>query len=172
MCGAEGIHHIVVGIRSQSLGILLLTHLHFFLCLVVSRIFLVDAHGLALFFGIEAEVFEQEHLAGLECSGSFLCFCAVGSEGHGSIECSSDSFFDLSERQFGIYLAFRLAHVAHDDECTAIGKNLLECGERTADARVIGDVTVLVEGHIEVHTYDGFPACEVASIDCHDVGNI
>ena len=168
----EGVHHIVIGVIGEGLGKLLLTHLHFFLCLVVSRIFLVDAYGLTLFFGIEAEVFKQKHFAGLQGSGSFLCFGAVGGERHGGVERSGYGFFDLTERELGVHLTFGLTHVAHDDKRAAVGKHLLKGGERTADAGVVGDVTVLVEGHIEVHTYDGFPACEVASIDCHDVVSV
>ena len=172
VCSAEGIHHIVVGIRCQSLGELLLTRLHFLFRSFESGIGLVDAHGLTLFFGIEAEVFEQKHFAGLQGCGGFLCFGAVGGERHGGVERSGYGFFDLTERELGVHLAFGLTHVAHDDKRAAVGKHLLKGGERTADAGVVGDVTVLVEGHIEVHTYDGFPACEVASIDCHDVVSV
>ena len=45
-----------------------LTILHFLLGIGVSGIFLVDTYGLAFFFGMEAEVFEQEYLAGLEAA--------------------------------------------------------------------------------------------------------
>ena len=168
----EGVHHIAIGVSGEGLGELLLTRLHFLFGRFESGIGLVDANGLTFFFGIEAEVFEQKHFAGLQGCGCFLCFGAVGGERHGGVERSGYGFFDLTERELGVHLAFGLTHVAHDDKRTAVGKHLLEGGERTADAGVVGDVTILVEGHIEVHTYDGFPACEVASIDCHDVVSV
>ena len=49
----------------------------------------------------------------------------------------------------------------HDDQAAAVGEDLLECGERTADTGVVGDVAVLIEGHIEVYTYYSLLAIEI-----------
>ena len=109
-----------------------------------------------LFFGVEAEVFKQEHFAGFEIGGSFSSVGAIGSKLHVAAECLGHCVLDLGERVFGVDLAFGLAHVAHDDERAAVGEDLFEGGEGTADAGVVGDVAIFVEGHVEVNADDGF----------------
>ncbi len=167
MCGAEGIVHIYVGIRSQSLRKFFLTFFHFLLGGFVGGVFFVNAYGLAFFFGIEAEVFEQEHLAGLEGGSHVGGGSAVGSELHVGAESLGYGFLNLAERHFGVHFAFGLAHVAHDNERTAVFEDFLKGGESAADTGVVGDVSVLVQGHIEVNAYDGFMAIEVEVVDCH-----
>ena len=50
----ESIVNIYIGIRGQLLGKVFLLSLHLFLCLIVSGVGLINAHGFALFFGVEA----------------------------------------------------------------------------------------------------------------------
>ena len=166
--GAEGIHHVVVGIGSEGLGKLLLAFLHGFLRGIIGGVGLVDAHRLAFLFGIETEIFEQQHFAGLEGCRSFLCFGAVGSKGNGSFERCGYGLLDSTEGELGVDFAFGLAHVAHDDESAAIGKNLFEGGEGAADAGVVGDFSFFVEGHIEVYADDSLLTCEITSVDSHN----
>ncbi len=165
--GAECVVHIYVGVRSQSLGEVFLTFFHFLLGVSVGGIFLVDAHGLAFFLGIEAEVLEQESLAGLQSGSHVSGGSAVGSELYVGAESLGYGVLDLRERHLGVHFAFGLAHVAHDDERTAVSEDFLEGGESTADTGIVGDVAVLVQGHIEVNAYDGFVAVEVEIVDCH-----
>ena len=42
----------------------------------------------------------------------------------------------------------------HDDGGTTVSKNLLQGGEGTADTGVVSDLTILIEGYVEVYTYD------------------
>ena len=154
VCGAECVVHVYIGVACQSLGKFFLTFFHFLLGCVVSGVFLVDAYGLAFFLGIEAEVFEQQHLTGLEFLGLFGSLCAIFGEFNRSVESLAYGILNLSERELGVYLAFGFAHVRHYDECATIVKNFLEGGEGAADAGIVGDVGVFIQGHIEVNAYD------------------
>ena len=57
--------------------------------------------------------------------------------------------------------------MAHDDEASAISKNFFKSRESAADAGIVGDITVLIQGDIEVHTNNGFFAVEIVLIDSH-----
>ena len=168
VCRTKRVVHVYVGIGSQSLGKFLLAGFHCLLSLFVSGVGLLDANGLAFFFGIEAKVFEQEHFAGLEGGSCFGCFGAVGSKLNGNAEVCAHRFYDLRERELGVHLSFGLAHVAHDDECAAVGKDFLKRGQCAANAGVVGHVTVLIEGYVEVNANNGLEAFEIACVDCHN----
>ncbi len=166
VCGAECVVHVNVGIRGELFGKFFLALFHFLLGGVVVGVFFVDTHGLAFFFGVEAEVFEQEHLAGLEVGGHVVGGGAVFGESYVGAEGLGNGVLNLAERHFGVHLAFGLAHVRHDDERTVVVQDFLEGGEGTADAGIVSDVAVLVEGHIEVNADDGLLAIEVEIVDC------
>ncbi|GFI34690.1 hypothetical protein IMSAGC014_01187 [Bacteroidaceae bacterium] len=112
----KGIINVDVCIRSQSLGKFFLAGFHGILCLFVSGISLIYAHRLAFFFRIEAKIFKQKDFARFESSGSFGGFCAIGSKLNGHTQMLSNSFGNLTEREFRINLTFGFTHVAHDDE--------------------------------------------------------
>ncbi len=57
--------------------------------------------------------------------------------------------------------------MAHDDEAAAVGEDFLECGERTADTGVVGDVAVLVQGNVEVNAHNCLLAVEIVLINSH-----
>ena len=60
----------------------------------------------------------------------------------------------------------------HNDEATTVSEYLLESGECTADTGIIGDLAILVEGHIEIHANDRALAFEIVSFDfCHNCKN-
>ena len=46
---------------------------------------------------------------------------------------------------------------------------MLEGGECTANAGVVGNFTVLVQGYIEIHTNDGLLASKIVTVDSHNV---
>ena len=163
---SEGVVDIAVGVRSQRLGELLLRSLHRLLGLLVGGILLLDAHGLALLFGVEAEVFEHQRLARFERRSGLGSLGAVGSELDGHAQFFAHGVDDLAQRELGVDLAFGLAHVRHDDEAAAVGEHLFQRGKRPADAGVVGDFTVFIQRHVEVHADDRAFALEIVRIDC------
>ena len=58
--------------------------------------------------------------------------------------------------------------MAHDDAGTTIGQNLLQCGQSAADAGVVSDVTILVQGYIEIHADDCLFASKFVLVDSHN----
>ena len=164
---AECVVYIDVGIRSEFLSEVFLTLFHLLLCGIVAGVGFVNPDGLAFLFRIEAEVFEKENLAGLERCGHVGGSHAVGGELNVGTKSLCNGIFNLRERHLGVDLAFGLAHVRHNDERTAVGKHFFQCGEGTTDTGVVGDVAILVEGHIEVYTYDSLLTFEIEIIDSH-----
>ena len=164
---SEGVVDVAVGIRSQRLGELLLRSFHRLLGLLVSGILLLDADGFALLLGIETEVFEHQHFARLQRSGSLGGLGAVGSELDGRAQLFTDGIHDLFQREFGIDLAFGFAHMRHDDEASAVGEHLFQRGQRPANAGVVGNFTVFIQRHVEIHADDCAFAFEIVRIDCY-----
>ena len=168
MSGTEGIHHVAVSIAGQSLGELLLAGLHSFLGLVIFGSTLLYTHGLAFLFGIVAQVLQQQGLTHLQSLGSVGSLGAVGSECYGNAQSLLYGLADLTQREFRVHLSFGFAHVRHDDSCTTISQNLLQCGQGTADAGVVCDLTILIKGYVEVYTYDCLLTGKVKFVDCHN----
>ena len=54
----------------------------------------------------------------------------------------------------------------HDDEAATVGEHLFQRGKRPADAGVVGDFTVFIQRHVEVHADDRAFALEIVRIDC------
>ena len=165
----EGIHDVAVSVRSERLGKLLLAGLHSLLSLVVSRIFLIDANGLTLFLRIETQVLEQQSLTHLQSLSSISSLSAVGSESNGNTQSLLYSLTDLTQRLLGVNLSFGLTHVRHDDDSTTISQNLLQGGQSTADTGVVSNLTILVQGYVEVYTYDCLLTGKVEFVNCHNV---
>ena len=114
---------------------------------------------------MEAQVLEQQHLARLQGIGLCLSISTVLSKLDGSTQCSGYSTGDLAQRQFMVDFAFGLAHVRHDDEGTAVSKNLFQCGNCTADAGVVGDFSFFVQGYVEVNAHDCLLTGKIKIID-------
>ena len=167
MCCTKGIHYVTVSIACQSLGELLLTDLHGLLSLFVSGIGLLNSYRLAFLFGIVTEILKQECFTHLQGCSSFLSFSTVGSKCNRTADSLLHSTTNLAERKFGVHLAFGLTHMAHDDGGTTIGNNLLQCGKGTTDTGVVGNLTILVQGHVEVHAHDCLFAGKLVIINSH-----
>ena len=73
---------------------------------------------------------------------------------------------DVTEGELVLDL-LRTTEVRADDDRATIGEDLLECGEGGTDTRVVRDVEVSIQGHIEVHTYECLLACEVELVNRH-----
>ncbi len=167
--GTEGIHHVAVGVRSQHLGKLFLTSFHLLLSGLVSRIFFVDTYRLAFLFRIETQVLQEQHLARFQGSRLVLCLCAVVSKLNRTAESSSHSVYNLAQAELSLHFAFRLTHVAHDDERTTLIQDVLQRRQRTTDTGVVSNLTILVQWHIEVHTYNRLLTGEFVIFDSHSV---
>ncbi len=110
-----------------------------------------------LFFGMEAEVFEQEGLAGFEVGGHLAgdCADAVGGEGYvfvvaeDVVEQDAEVVDDGAEAHGGDGLALGAAEVRAEDDLGLVAERVLDGGEGLADAGVVGDDAVL-ERDVEV----------------------
>ena len=109
------------------------------------------------FFGMEAEVFEQERLAGFEVGGHFAgdCADAVGGEGYvlvvaeDVIEQAAKMGDEGAEAHGLDRLALGAAEVRAEDDLGLVAESVLDGGEGLADAGVVGDDAVL-ERNVEI----------------------
>lgn len=109
--------------------------------------------GAALLLGVEAEVLKQDDLAtGGAVDGLLdLGADAVLSEGDGLAEQLGQDGDDGLKAVLLVDLAVRTAEVGHqDDGLGAIVDGILDGGQSTDDALVVGDGLVLVERDVEV----------------------
>src|SRR5271154_1577301 len=106
---------------------------------------------------MEAEVFEQEWLAGFEVRGHLGGdgADAVRAEGHvfvvaeDVVEEAAEMIDDGTKAHGGDRLALGTAEVGAEDDLGSVAERVLDGGERLADAGVVGDDAVL-EGDVEV----------------------
>src|ERR1019366_6669421 len=140
MGGAEGIIDVVLGKLGELLG----------------KSFVV-----LFFFGVEAQVFEQQRLAFFEFERYFFGFRpdTVGAEAHVFsarqffIEQHAQTLGHRLQAQLGIGVAFGTAEVRRQDQARAVTQSVLDAGQGFANARVVHDPAV-VERDVEVHTHE------------------
>ena len=108
------------------------------------------------FFRMEAQVFEQQHVAVLERLGRGFRFRAdaIGREGHGLAEQLRQARGGRFQTHFGIHLALGPAQVRSQNQPAAALQDVLNGGQRGLDARVIGDFAGVVQGYIEIHAHE------------------
>ena len=113
-----------------------------------------EARVVFLFFGMEAEIFQQENIAWLQLGGgSFGYFTyAVGGEGYFLAQKLGEALGYRSQRHFGDDLSFRAAEMAGEDEGGALLQQIVYGRQGSADALVVGDFLLIVQGNIEVGT--------------------
>jgi hypothetical protein len=110
-----------------------------------------------LFFGVEAEVFEQEWLAGFEVGGHLAGDLADAVRGEGYVFVVAEDVVeegaevvDEGAKAHGLDgLAFRAAEVGAENDFGFVAEGVLDGGEGLADAGVVGDDAVF-EGDVEV----------------------
>ena len=168
----EGIVYIAICIRGQLFGEFFLAFLHSFLCCGFFLIGSVVSQttGFAFFFGIETEVFQQQHFARLQ-SGSFdssLFAHAIVGELHFHTQQFVQVLQDVLQREFFSH-AFRTAQVRTDDDAATISQNFLQRGESGTHTSIICNVEVLVQRHIEVYTDECLFTGKVELINCHNL---
>ena len=110
-----------------------------------------------LFFGVEAEVFEQEGLAGFEVGGHLAGDGADAVGGEGDVLVVAEDVveeaakvIDEGAEAHGVDgFALGAAEVRAEDDLGLVAEGVLDGGEGLADAGVVGDDAVL-EGDVEV----------------------
>ena len=126
------------------------------------------------FFGVVAQVFEQQHLAGLELARHFAGHFAdaVGREGHVDrfadllVEQLAQAVDDRAQRILRIRLALGAAQVRGQNDLGPMLERVFDGGQRGHDAGVVGDGrAVFGERHVEVD------ADEDALVGQFDVAN-
>ena len=165
----KGIHYVAVCITGQCLGKLFLAGFHGLLGIVVGWVVFLNTHGFAFLLRIETEVLKQQHLTGLQGIGSLLGFGAVGGKLHFCAQGSGHGVDNLTERELGIHFSLGFSHMRHDDKGTTVSKNLLQGRESTADAGVVSDFAILIQWHIEIHTYNCLFAGKVELVNFHNL---
>ena len=150
---AKSVVNIAVGVACKSLCKVGLTSLHLLLGVVVGGIFLVDTYWLAFLLRIETQVLKQQHFAWLQSGSCIGSLSTVGGEFNLSAESGGYVVNNLAQGKFRIDFTFGLAHVRHHYERTAVSENLLQSGQRAADAGVVGYLTFFVQGNVEINTY-------------------
>ena len=89
---------------------------------------------------------------------------AVGGEFHRRAEALGHMIHDVLEGE-RVGHALRTAEVGHDDEGTATGEHFLKGRHSPADAGVVRNFELLIEGNVEVHAHDRLLAGEIVGID-------
>ena len=169
---AESVVDVAVCVRGKGLDEFLLGLLH---NLLGGFLFLIggifgQSTGLAFFLCVVAEVFQQEGLAGLQGIGLGLGLHAVIGKLDGNAQAFAHAAHDVLEAEFGIHF-LGTAQVGHDDEGTTFGQHLLKGGHGTADAGVVGNFKIFVQGNVEVHAHDGLFTGKVVLVNklLHDI---
>ena len=172
VCCAESVVHVAVGVGSQLGGECLLALLYGSLCslLLLFGCILGQSAGLALLLCVEAEVFEQEHLSGLQRSGLCVSLLAVRGELYGNSQKLLHAGDDVLQGEL-VSRALGLAKVRHHYQRAAACKDLLECGNGRPDAGIVGYVEFGIEGNVEIHPDNGLLATEIVSVDSFHIEN-
>ena len=161
---SESVHHPAVSIGSEFLGELFLGSLHGLLGSLVCRILLVDSDRLAFLLRIETEILEKKSLARLKSCSKLVCLLAVRSELYRNAEFLAHCINYLGQGKFRLDLSFRLAHVGHDDEGTALLKNEFEGRKCSANTSVVCDFAVL-DRDVEIDSHNGLLAIKIVSVN-------
>src|SRR5690606_440071 len=75
---------------------------------------------------------------------------------------------DGSQRELGLALALGTPQMARHHGQSTVADDVLDRGERLSDAEVVRDRAAVVEGHVEVDTYEDTGPIEVQVFDALD----
>lgn len=109
--------------------------------------------GAALLLNVESEVLQQDNgtVVGLVDNSLDLGADAVGSKGDGLAQKLLELGNNRLEGVLGVDSAIGTSKVGHqDDSLGAIVESVLDGGDGTGNSLGVGDVLVLIEGHVEV----------------------
>ena len=146
MHGAESVGDVDVGHGGQFLG---------------------ERRVVLLLFGVEADVLQQHGLAGLDFSGQLLGVRAddVLGQLHFKAQLFREALGHGREGILHVELALGAAQMRAEDDGGLVLEQVFDRRKRGVDARFVGDVLVLVQGHVEVATDQYFLAGNVDVFD-------
>ena len=135
---------------------------------------LLAERGIVLLLAlVEAQVLHHQHVAVAQRRGLRAGVVAhrVGGEHHGLAHKLGELLGGGTQRERLLEaLAGRTAEMAHEDDARAVVDELLDGGQRRADARVVGDGAVL-HRHVEVDAHEHALAARVQLVDGFDLGH-
>ena len=120
-----------------------------------------------LLFGMEADVLQQHGLAGLDLGGQLLGVRAndVLGQLHLKAQLLGKALGHGREGILHVELALGTAQMRAEDDGGAMLEQVFDRRKRGVDARFVGDVLVLVQGHVEVAANQYFLAGNVDVLD-------
>merc|ERR1711966_461940 len=119
---------------------------------------------------VEADVLEEAHGAVVHARDGILddVAHAVVNLGHGAGEELGEARAARGEAELVLGAILRAAQVGGDEDLGAVLDEVLDGGDGGADAGVVGDLEVLVEGHVEVAAHEHGLALEVSLLEVAD----
>ena len=163
---SEGVVDVAVGVGGKLLRESLLAFLDSglgSLLLLVRGVFGQSA-GFAFLFGVETEVFEYQHFTRLEGGSLLVGLLAVRGELHRHAEILRHAGEDVLEGEL-LRRTLRTAEMRHDDQGAAAFEHLLEGGDGSPDAGVVGNFELVVQRHVEIDADNGLLAIEIIGIN-------
>ena len=120
-----------------------------------------------LFLSEETHVLQQHHIA--VGHGAHLGF-GVGADaavglGHGLAQQFAQASGHWGEAHGVIHLALGTAEVGRKDHLGALADQVVDRGQGSTDAGVVGDRTGIVQGHVEVNPHENAFAAQVAGVE-------
>ena len=124
----------------------------------LARKFLV----VGFFFRVEAEIFQQQHLPFLKLARHLLRFQADTIRAKTDVACAANAFIDQDPQNFGgrleavpgIGFALGAAQMGCQDKLRSLSQSIFNSGQSFANAGIVGDATIFVKRHIEVHAHE------------------
>jgi len=128
---AEGIIHVEIGVGSQ-----------------LGR----ESGVILLLLGVEADILQESYITVVHLGqgGTNRDTDAVRDQGDGLAEELGEAGSDGSHRELGLVAALGSAKVGGEEDLGTLLDEVFDGGDGTSDAGVIGDLSLLVEGDVEV----------------------
>ena len=117
-----------------------------------SGILFSQLHVVLGFAGNETDVFQQQHLTGLQLCGLFLCLGTyhIGSQLHIHFQQLRQPGLHHLQGVLFLIAVLGTALVGAEDHRRALFQQITDGGQRLDDAAVIGDDALIVGGYVEI----------------------
>ena len=112
-------------------------------------------HIVLFLFLMEAQVFQEQDMAGLELFSSSLSICtyAVRSEKNFFTQQLAQMLGYRSQAVFGVHLSFRTTKMCHQNNGSLVVQKVLNSIQGRTNTSVIGNFTFVIKGYIEIYTH-------------------